>query len=367
MINLANNNNRNQLMTFTSPHSTIDRENNANRNIISIREARNNRGNPLQRQWARQDSGILNTPDATGIPWVSRSSSSLNRQTPASNTFTDMGSRLNNWGSFNAVSRNIQNARSVVDTAAAGLLETHVLLNTLREITEEAMRTENARQRLRLQDEIDSIISRIDDNQIGDARAIHRAIEMNASEVEMLTGHAQGFMHPDGSPGDAPEDELSPLTLSPLSLPEPPLRDSADILRFHVGIDAHNHWTLEILQINSETLRLRDGSGRATINAAEDSSSEIAAFLLQIDRSASFILDERARMEGVQARLNRDGRRLNTYRETLTPFEPWHRKREQLNRLDREDADRMLRIAFLQRLSQNVRGPEDIIGDMTIF
>jgi len=151
---------------------------------------------------------------------------------------------------------------------------------------------------------------------------------------------------PTSQPPDPPGGIRPPAEL------EPPQRDAASSIYFHVGINRGDGWWMEIVSVSSSTLALRDALGNSAINVVNADPIQASDNLRRLDNAIAFVLGERATLEAYRSRLNADSFRVNEQQSQLDLIRP------EIAALDRENFDpdmyeRRRVVMLLQWLSEN--------------
>ncbi|MCL2617087.1 MAG: hypothetical protein FWD96_05525, partial [Defluviitaleaceae bacterium] len=169
-------------------------------------------------------------------------------------------------------------------------------------------------------------------------------------------------------PPEPPADPTVSPPANPIQPPyvdvEPPRREVAGSIYFQVGVNQGDGWWLELVEVNSDTLALRDEAGNSAINIMDVDSISNAANLQRLDNAISFVLAERAYLMSAQSRLNADNFMVNVQESQLNLQQPEIVNQGRSREVDMEAFERTRRMLLLQWLAENAsRGGNPMNND----
>ena len=231
------------------------------------------------------------------------------------------------WASYNAASHNIRNANAVVDASIRHLAEVNMMLTIIRDIIDDA-ETADPSQREAMQYQIRSFMSNIDASFALSMQGVSHVIHRDGVERAIIL---------------TAEATASANTLAPI----PPERDVAGSMHFQVGIHSSQSWSMEVVEVNSATLMLGNGSGNAEIDITNASSRELTFMRQLVDNAMAFVSEESMMLQGVRSHLSVDRRTLDINLEGNNELDP-----EREARVSRANMNANISQAVLERMIQ---------------
>jgi hypothetical protein len=174
-----------QAKAYAAGHSGSKDKNKGN-SIINFANVSNNQGNDSVFSASalavapRRGRGMLPQGERINLPMVS------NKSKTTQGTPSEVSANTASWESYNAASRNISEASKTVSNTYSNLLDTNLMLNTIRSLMDQAAQSNDTGFLQQIQSQIDTVLGTINQSGAGNSQAFASAAARSASETEQL-------------------------------------------------------------------------------------------------------------------------------------------------------------------------------------